>query len=95
MSSIAVVDYGMGNLRSVAKALEHVAPDARIVVTSDLDEFAIAALAAAPADSYGVGTQLVTGSGAPTARLVYKMVARQDAHGQMQAVEKHSLGKAA
>ena len=32
---IAVVDYGMGNLRSVAKALAHVAPGARIEVTSD------------------------------------------------------------
>jgi glutamine amidotransferase len=42
MSSIAVVDYGMGNLRSVAKALEHVAPDARIVVTSDAGEIALA-----------------------------------------------------
>lgn len=40
MSSIAVVDYGMGNLRSVAKALEHVAPDARIMVTSDAGEIA-------------------------------------------------------
>jgi len=40
MSSIAVVDYGMGNLRSVAKALEHVAPDARSVVTSDASEIA-------------------------------------------------------
>ena len=35
MSTIAVVDYGMGNLRSVAKALEHVAPRARVVVTGD------------------------------------------------------------
>lgn len=35
MATIAVVDYGMGNLRSVAKALEHVAPDCNIVVTSD------------------------------------------------------------
>ena len=33
--SIAVIDYGMGNLRSVAKALAHVAPDRRIVVTGD------------------------------------------------------------
>ncbi|MDQ1496109.1 MAG: nicotinate phosphoribosyltransferase [Actinomycetota bacterium] len=48
----------------------------RIVVTSDLDEFAIAALASAPVDSYGVGTSVVTGSGAPTASLVYKMLAR-------------------
>ena len=48
----------------------------RIVVTSDLDEYAIAALAVAPVDAYGVGTQLVTGSGAPTASMVYKLVAR-------------------
>jgi glutamine amidotransferase len=33
--NIAVVDYGMGNLRSVSKALEHVAPKARVVVTAD------------------------------------------------------------
>ncbi|MES2354552.1 MAG: imidazole glycerol phosphate synthase subunit HisH [Pseudomonadota bacterium] len=37
-TSIAVVDYGMGNLRSVAKALEHVALGRRIVVTSEPDE---------------------------------------------------------
>ena len=35
MPAIAVVDYGMGNLRSVAKALAHVAPDEHIVVTAD------------------------------------------------------------
>jgi glutamine amidotransferase len=35
MTSIAVIDYGMGNLRSVSKALEHVAPDAEVQVTSD------------------------------------------------------------
>jgi imidazole glycerol-phosphate synthase subunit HisH len=35
MIDIAVIDYGMGNLRSVSKALEHVAPDARVLVTSD------------------------------------------------------------
>jgi nicotinate phosphoribosyltransferase len=48
----------------------------KIVVTSDLDEFQIAALAAGPVDAYGIGTSLVTGSGAPTAGLVYKLVAR-------------------
>lgn len=37
MTDIAIVDYGMGNLRSVSKALEHVAPQASIVVTSDPD----------------------------------------------------------
>lgn len=35
MIDIAVVDYGMGNLRSVSKALEHVAPEKNVVVTSD------------------------------------------------------------
>ena len=47
----------------------------RIVVSGDLDEFAIAALAVAPVDTYGAGTAVVTGSGAPTAGLVYKLVA--------------------
>ncbi|MEU2898275.1 nicotinate phosphoribosyltransferase [Streptomyces sp. NPDC001273] len=50
----------------------------RILVTSDLDEYAIASLAAAPVDAYGVGTQLVTGSGHPTASMVYKLVARAE-----------------
>jgi nicotinate phosphoribosyltransferase len=50
------------------------ATQTRIVVSGDLDEFSIAALRAAPVDSYGVGTSLVTGSGAPTARMVYKLV---------------------
>ncbi|WP_264930829.1 nicotinate phosphoribosyltransferase [Streptomyces sp. A012304] len=50
----------------------------RIIVTSDLDEYAIASLAAAPVDAYGVGTQLVTGSGHPTAAMVYKLVARAE-----------------
>ena len=49
----------------------------RIMVTSDLDEYAIAALASAPVDAYGVGTSLVTGSGAPTAGMVYKLVSRE------------------
>ena len=35
MTTIAVVDYGMGNLRSVSKAVEHVAPAAQVVVTAD------------------------------------------------------------
>lgn len=50
------------------------APGTRIVVSGDLDEFAIAALRAEPVDSYGVGTSVVTGSGAPTASMVYKLV---------------------
>ncbi|SNR78093.1 imidazole glycerol phosphate synthase subunit hisH [Methylobacillus rhizosphaerae] len=43
MIDIAVVDYGMGNLRSVSKALEHVAPHQNVVVTSDPKQIAAAA----------------------------------------------------
>ena len=60
------------------------------MVTSDLDEFAIAALAAAPVDGYGVGTQLVTGSGHPTCGFVYKLVAREDDDGTLVSVAKKS-----
>jgi glutamine amidotransferase len=42
MTDIAVIDYGMGNLRSVAKALEHVAPGRSVLVTSDPAEIAAA-----------------------------------------------------
>jgi len=51
------------------------ATDTRIVVTSDLDEYVITALADAPIDGYGVGTRVATGSGHPTASMVYKLVA--------------------
>lgn len=50
----------------------------KIIVTSDLDEWNIAALSGAPVDGYGVGTALVTGSGHPTCGFVYKLVARAD-----------------
>ena len=66
----------------------------KITVTSDLDEYAIASLAAAPVDSYGVGTKLVTGSGAPTSSMVYKVVARENSAGEMEPVAKASAGKA-
>ncbi|MGA5064994.1 nicotinate phosphoribosyltransferase [Streptomyces exfoliatus] len=71
------------------------ARDTRIVVTSDLDEYAIASLAAAPVDAYGVGTQLVTGSGHPTCSMVYKLVARAasaDLKAPLVPVAKKSLG---
>ncbi|MEO6793391.1 MAG: nicotinate phosphoribosyltransferase [Mycobacterium sp.] len=61
----------------------------KIVVSGDLDEFALAALRAAPVDSYGVGTALVTGSGAPTAGFVYKLVEVDGV-----AVHKRSANKA-
>ncbi|WP_089302890.1 nicotinate phosphoribosyltransferase [Haloechinothrix alba] len=50
------------------------ARDTRVIVSGDLDEHAIAALRAEPVDAFGVGTSVVTGSGAPTANLVYKLV---------------------
>jgi nicotinate phosphoribosyltransferase len=50
------------------------ATETKIIVSGDLDEHAIAALAAEPVDLYGAGTAVVTGSGAPTAGLVYKLV---------------------
>ena len=67
----------------------------RVTVTSDLDEFVITALGDAPIDGYGVGTRLVTGSGHPTAGLVYKLVAvapGQDA--PLRPVAKKSASKA-
>ena len=64
----------------------------RIVVTGDLDEYSIAGLAVAPVDGYGVGTALVTGSGVPTAALVYKLAARSSGE-QLLPVAKLSPGK--
>ncbi len=68
----------------------------RIVVSGDLDEFRVAELADAPVDRYMFGTRLVTGSGAPTAELVYKMVAIADGpedDAEMRPVAKTSPGK--
>jgi nicotinate phosphoribosyltransferase len=64
----------------------------RIVVTSDLDEYAIAGLMAAPVDRYGVGTSLVTGSGAPTMGMVYKLVERDGVPVAKKSEGKHSVG---
>jgi nicotinate phosphoribosyltransferase len=77
------------------------ATDTRIILTGDLDEYSIAGLAVAPVNGYGVGTSLVTGSGAPTAALVYKLVARSDepladdagAEVTLRPVAKRSVGK--
>ncbi|GAA2865634.1 nicotinate phosphoribosyltransferase [Pseudonocardia halophobica] len=69
----------------------------RITVTGDLDEHRIAALADAPVDAFGVGTRLVTGAGAPTAEMIYKLVAIADAPGAdapLRPVAKRSVGKA-
>jgi nicotinate phosphoribosyltransferase len=70
----------------------------RIVVSGDLDEFSIAALRAEPVDSFGVGTSLVTGSGAPSASMVYKLVEvdgmpvqKRSSHKQSQGGRKEAL----
>jgi nicotinate phosphoribosyltransferase len=86
-------DLGVLAERVRAQLDELGAPDTRIVVTSDLDEFAIAGLASAPVDGYGVGTQLVTGSGHPTCGFVYKLVAREDETGKIVGVAKKSKDK--
>lgn len=66
----------------------------RITVTNDLDEYTIASLRAAPVDSYGVGTALVTGSGHPASGMVYKLVSHRDSAGNWVKVEKKSTAKA-
>lgn len=71
------------------------ATSARIVVSGDLDEYAIARLSDAPVDAYGVGTSLVTGSGAPTVGFVYKLVARAThPGGELEPVAKAGSEKA-
>ncbi len=72
------------------------ATSTQIMVTSDLDEWQIAALAGAPVDGYGVGTSVVTGSGFPTCSFVYKLVARADSEdpdAPLSPVAKKSVNK--
>ncbi len=114
-AAVAVAGRGLGAVRidsgdlpvmarKVRSLLDSLgAGKTRIVLTGDLDEYSIAALAATPVDGYGVGTSLVTGSGVPTAALVYKLVARADgtgggigagsAAGGLRPVAKRSVGK--
>jgi nicotinate phosphoribosyltransferase len=104
-TAIRVAGTGLGGVRIDSGDLPIVAADVRaqldalgatgtrITVTSDLDEYAIAALAASPVDAYGVGTSVVTGSGTATAGFVYKLVARQDAAGSWIPVAKSSADK--
>jgi nicotinate phosphoribosyltransferase len=82
-SSLGAVRIDSGDLAALAVSVRALldslgATGTRIILTGDLDEYSIAGLAVAPVDGYGVGTSLVTGSGAPTAALVYKLVARSD-----------------
>ncbi len=98
---LGAVRIDSGDLQVVAREVRAQldslgASKTRIVLTGDLDEYSIAALAATPVDGYGVGTSLVTGSGSPTAALVYKLVARADdppGSGPLRPVAKRSVGK--
>lgn len=97
-TSLGAVRIDSGDLpeqvAAVRKQLDGLGATAtKITVTNDLDEFTIAALRAAPVDSYGVGTAVVTGSGSPAAGLVYKLVARTDAAGEWHSVAKRSPQK--
>jgi nicotinate phosphoribosyltransferase len=107
--SLGAVRIDSGDLPALAVSVRSLldslgAVDTRIILTGDLDEYSIAGLAVAPVDGYGVGTALVTGSGAPTAALVYKLVARSDGPlpdsagpagsvAELRPVAKRSVGK--
>ncbi|CAN5541416.1 nicotinate phosphoribosyltransferase [soil metagenome] len=104
--AVKVAGTGLGAVRidsgdlpaqvaAVRKQLDSLgATNTRITVTNDLDEYTIAALRAAPVDSYGVGTAVVTGSGHPAAGMVYKLVAHRDDSGGWVNVAKKSAAKA-
>jgi nicotinate phosphoribosyltransferase len=97
-TSLGAVRIDSGDLpelvAAVRKQLDALgAVTTKITVTNDLDEYTIAALRAAPVDSYGVGTSVVSGSGHPAAGLVYKLVARTDADGAWHSVAKRSPEK--
>lgn len=98
-SALGAVRIDSGDVAKVASGVRAQldslgATTTKIIVTGDLDEHAIAGLATAPVDGYGVGTALVTGSGAPTASLVYKLVARSDGSAiDLVPVAKRSVGK--
>lgn len=79
----------------VRKQLDELgAKNTKIVVSSDLDEFAIAGLRGNPVDVYGVGTSVVTGSDSPTAGLVYKVVEVDGHPVAKRSSSKKSLGAA-
>src|SRR3712207_1163502 len=96
--ALGAVRIDSGDLRQLACEVRDQldslgATGTRIVVTSDLDEFAIGALSAAPVDGYGVGTSLVTGSGHPACGFVYKLVSHEGPDGGMVDVAKKSRDK--
>ncbi|HIT76973.1 MAG TPA: nicotinate phosphoribosyltransferase [Candidatus Avipropionibacterium avicola] len=98
---LGAIRLDSGDLTVMAKRMRALldsldATATKIIVTSDLDEYQIAALSGAPVDGYGVGTALVTGSGHPTCGFVYKLVARADSddpEAELRPVAKASVGK--
>lgn len=96
-TGLGAVRIDSGDLGVLARqARDHLdalgATGTRIVVSGDLDEYSIAALRAEPIDTYGVGTSVVTGSGAPTASMVYKLVEVDGIPVQKRSLHKGSQG---
>jgi nicotinate phosphoribosyltransferase len=91
---LAAIRVDSGDLGALARRARDLlddlnARDTRVIVTGDLNDRAIRALGAAPVDGYGVGTEVVTGLGSPTAGLIYKLVSSGG-----RPVAKRSPGKA-
>jgi nicotinate phosphoribosyltransferase len=96
-TGLGAVRIDSGDLRVLARQVREQldrlgANGTRIVVSGDLDEYAIAGLRAEPVNSYGIGTSLVTGSGAPTANMVYKLVEVDGIPVEKRSVRKESHG---
>jgi nicotinate phosphoribosyltransferase len=85
-------DVGVLARHARAQLDELGATKTKIVVSGDLDEYAIAALAVAPVDAYGAGTAVVTGSGAPTASMIYKLVEVDGRPVAKRSEHKHTQG---
>ena len=97
-TELGAVRIDSGDLATVARGVRAQldrlgATGTKIFASSDLDEYVLAELADAPIDAYGLGTRLATGSGAPTASLVYKLVAREGRNGQLVPVAKSAHEK--
>jgi nicotinate phosphoribosyltransferase len=102
--AVAVAGSGLGAIRIDSGDLSVLAQqsrellnslgavDTKIIVSGDLNEYAIAALAAEPVDAYGAGTAVVTGSGAPAAELVYKLVEVDDRPVVKRSEQKATIG---
>lgn len=71
------------------------AVNTKIILSSDIDEYTINELLEAntPVDGVGAGTRVVTGSGHPTAGMVFKLVEREGENGEMIPVAKRANGK--